>query len=47
LSIQHVILHVKKSMFVKFVWKKKALLSGPKAKGGFDLLYFVDLNIYF
>ena len=40
-------------MFVKFVWKnkhhhlKKALLSGPKAKGGFDLLDFVDLNYTF
>lgn len=41
------------NMFVNFVWKnkhhhlKKTLLSGPKAKGGFDLLDFMDLNYTF
>lgn len=41
------------NMFVRFVWKykrhhlKKTLLFGPKAKGGFDLLDFMDLNYKF
>ena len=41
------------NMFINFVWKnkhhhlKKSLLSGPKDKGGFDLLDFMDLNYTF